>query len=86
MRRALNYAVDREGLVKLLNGSAKPAAGLYPKEDPLFGSPANHYKYDPEKAKALLTDVTYVANMNDVAAGCDALAAAALLEDFLRCQ
>jgi ABC-type transport system substrate-binding protein len=59
VRQALNYAVDREGLCALLNGSAKPAAGLYPPEDPLFGKPQNHYTYDPEKAKALLAAAGY---------------------------
>ena len=36
----------------MLNGMAKPAAGLYPPGDPLFGTPKEHYEYDPEKAKA----------------------------------
>ncbi len=59
VRRAMNYAVDREGLVKLLNGSAKPAAGLYPPDDPIFGNPTNKYTYDPERAKALLKEAGY---------------------------
>jgi ABC-type transport system substrate-binding protein len=59
VRQAINYAVDRQGLCDLLNGTAKPAAGLYPPEDPLFGKPVNHYKYDPDKAKALLKDAGY---------------------------
>jgi len=61
VRQAANYAVDREGLVKLLNGSATPATGLYPAEHPVFGDPQNHYAYDPEKAKALLTQAGYTA-------------------------
>ena len=59
VRQALNYAVDREGLCKLLNGTAKPAAGLYPVEHAVFGTPKNKYTYDPEKAKALLKDAGY---------------------------
>jgi ABC-type transport system substrate-binding protein len=59
VRQAINYAIDREGLCSLLNGSAKPAIGLYPPEDPLFGTPKNRYKYDPEKAKALLKEAGY---------------------------
>jgi ABC-type transport system substrate-binding protein len=43
----------------LLNGTAKPAVGLYPPDNPLFGTPKNHYKYDPEKAKALLKEAGY---------------------------
>jgi len=41
--------------------------------------------FDPqamEKAKAVLKDVTYVADMNDVAAGCDALVIATEWPDF----
>ena len=59
VRQAANYAIDREGLGKLLNGISKPAAGLYPAGDPLFGTPENHYTYDPEKAKALLKAAGY---------------------------
>jgi ABC-type transport system substrate-binding protein len=59
VRQAINYAVDREGLCKLLNGSAKPAYGLYPPDNPVFGTPQNRYGYDPEKAKALLKEAGY---------------------------
>ncbi|MFO1026724.1 MAG: ABC transporter substrate-binding protein [Acetobacteraceae bacterium] len=62
VRQAINYAVDREGLCALLNGSAKPAAGLYPPGDPLFGNPKENYKYDPAKAKALLAAAGYGPN------------------------
>jgi peptide/nickel transport system substrate-binding protein len=59
VRQAVNYAIDREGLCKLLNGTAKPAVGLYPPGNPLFGDPTQKYTYDPAKAKALLTAAGY---------------------------
>ncbi len=59
VRRAINYAVDREGLCKLINGIAKPAVGLYPPGTPFFGEPKEKYTYDPDKAKALLKDAGY---------------------------
>jgi len=59
VRQAINYAVDREGLCKMLNGTARPASGLYPPEDPIFGKPANRYEYDPERARALLAEAGY---------------------------
>ncbi len=59
VRQAVNYAIDREGLCKLLNGIAKPAVGLYPPGHPFFGEPAQKYTYDPAKAKALLTAAGY---------------------------
>ena len=59
VRQALNYAVDREGMCKMLNGTGRPAIGLYPPEHPIFGTPTNRYTYDPERAKALLKDAGY---------------------------
>jgi len=59
VRQAANYAVDREGLVALLNGTAAPAKGLFSPDHPLFGTPENDYTYDPEKAKALLAEAGY---------------------------
>jgi ABC-type transport system substrate-binding protein len=59
IRQALNYAIDRDALVKFLNGAAKPAVGLYPPESAEFGKPEQHYTYDPEKAKTLLKEAGY---------------------------
>lgn len=43
VRQAANDAIDRGGLVKLLNGSAKPVVGLYPPEHLVFGTAKNKY-------------------------------------------
>jgi peptide/nickel transport system substrate-binding protein len=59
VRRAINYCVNRDGVVTLLNGLAEPAVGVYNKNDKLFGSPKEHYAYDPAKAKALLKEAGY---------------------------
>ncbi len=59
VRQAANYAIDREGLCALLNGTAKPAVGLYPSGNPLFGDPTQKYGHDPAKAKALLAAAGY---------------------------
>ena len=59
VRQAINYGIDREGLVKLLNGTASPADGLYDDANPDFGTPTEHYTYDPAKAKALLAAAGY---------------------------
>ena len=59
VRQAANYSVDRDGLVKLLNGTAEPATGLYPESNPVFGEPTNHYSFNPAKAKALLKEAGY---------------------------
>jgi ABC-type transport system substrate-binding protein len=62
VRRAMNYAIDREGLCSMLNGIAKPAVGLYPPGNPFFGNPTQHYTHDPDKAKALLAEAGYGPN------------------------
>jgi len=54
VRQAINYAMDREGIVTLLNGAAQPARGFWKPGDARFGHPANDYRYDPARAKALL--------------------------------
>ncbi len=59
VRQALNYCIDREGLVSLLNGTAEPSAGWLKTSDPDFGTPANRYKFDAAKGKALLAEAGY---------------------------
>ncbi len=54
VRQGLNYCVDRDGLVALLNGTAEPSVGWLKPSDPNFGHPENHYAFDPAKGKALL--------------------------------
>jgi peptide/nickel transport system substrate-binding protein len=59
VRQALNYCIDREGLVSLLSGTAEPSVGWLKTSDPDFGNPVNRYKFDPAKGKALLTEAGY---------------------------
>src|SRR3954466_857097 len=59
VRQALNYAIDRDALVSFLNGTAKPAFGLYTSDSPMFGKPQQHYAFNPEKAKALLKEAGF---------------------------
>ena len=59
VRQALNYCVDRDSLVALLNGTAEPAVGWLKANDPHFGSPTNHYSFDSAKGKALLAEAGY---------------------------
>ena len=64
VRQAFNYAIDRDSVVALLNGTAEPAYGFWKKSDPRFGKPKNDYKYDPQKARALLTEAGIPANQS----------------------
>jgi peptide/nickel transport system substrate-binding protein len=59
VRQALNYCIDRGGIVGLLNGTAEPSVGWLKTSDPDFGDPVNHYKFDPAKGKALLAEAGY---------------------------
>jgi ABC-type transport system substrate-binding protein len=54
VRQAMNFAIDRDGLCGMLNGTAKPAYGFYPPESPYFGKPKLRYGHDPERARDLL--------------------------------
>lgn len=59
LRKALNLAIDRDGIVELLNGLAKPAVGQVDPASPWFGKPNFQIKYDPEAAKKLLAEAGY---------------------------
>ena len=59
VRQAANYCVDRDGLVKLLNGLAYPSVGFFAKGSPLFGNPKNAYRFDVDRSKALLKEAGY---------------------------
>jgi peptide/nickel transport system substrate-binding protein len=54
VRQALNYCIDRAGLVTLLNGTAEPSVGWLKPSDAGFGNPVNRYGFDPAKGKTLL--------------------------------
>ena len=57
VRKALNYAIDRETLCRdILNGICVPATGVTYPGHPHFGNPEELYSYNPEKAKALLAE------------------------------
>lgn len=60
VRQALNYAVDKEIIVQQLMGGATVVASQPVPEGTLGYDPnLNPYPYDPEKAKALLTEAGY---------------------------
>lgn len=54
VRQALNYAVNKEDVVALLNGRGVPAKGIVPPGMPGYASDVTGYPYDPERARALL--------------------------------
>ena len=59
LRKAANLAIDREGVVALMNGLAKSAKGQVDPASPWFGKPAFDIKYDPAAAKKLVAEAGY---------------------------
>lgn len=66
VRQALNYAVDKKTLSKvLLQGLVTPAKGILPPAFPGYNPDLQGYDYDPDKARQLLKESKYGDNMED---------------------
>jgi peptide/nickel transport system substrate-binding protein len=59
VRKAANLAIDRDAIVKLLNGLATPAKGQVDATSPWFGKPTFQLKYDLAQARALMAQAGY---------------------------
>lgn len=59
IRRAVNLAIDRKGIVELLGGTALEATGHVLKGDAWYGTPSFEIKTDVEEAKRLLAEAGY---------------------------
>ena len=60
VRRALNHAVDVEGIIgALFNGKGVGATGLMTADDFGYNDALAPYSYDPERARELLADAGY---------------------------
>ncbi len=60
LRQALNYAVNREAIIKhVLNGRGVPARGVLPPGIPGYRGDLEGYRYNPDKAAELLARAGY---------------------------
>ncbi len=59
VRRAVNHAVDKEKIRKLLAGQGEVLGQLYPDGMPGHQAGARFYEYDPEEARRLLAEAGY---------------------------
>lgn len=59
VRKAVNLAINRDGLVQLLGGMAEPSYGQVNPGHPWYGNPKFKIRYDPEEAKRLLKEAGY---------------------------
>ena len=65
VREALNYAINRQAIVKLAyQGNATPGASFMPYKMQYFDSAITPYLYDPAKAKQLLAQAGYPNGFN----------------------
>jgi peptide/nickel transport system substrate-binding protein len=59
IRMAANLAVDRDGIVNLMGGLAKPAYGQVDPTSPWFGKPEFKLRYDMDEARKLMKDAGF---------------------------
>jgi len=59
VRKAANLAIDRNAIVQLMSGLAKPAQGQVDPSSPWFGKPTFKLRYDLKEAKALMAAAGY---------------------------
>jgi peptide/nickel transport system substrate-binding protein len=59
VRKAANLAIDRDAVVKLMNGLATPAVGQMDVTSPWFGKPTFKIHYDLAAARALMVAAGY---------------------------
>ncbi len=59
VRQALNMAINKERIIKLLNGRGQPAVGILPPLMPGYDPNIRGYEYNPEEAKKLLAEAGY---------------------------
>lgn len=67
VRRAISYAIDKEGLVKgVLFGQGKPTIGPYKPGTWVYNTEIEDYGYSPDKALKLLGEAGWVKNSDGV--------------------
>ncbi|HEV2453363.1 MAG TPA: ABC transporter substrate-binding protein [Verrucomicrobiae bacterium] len=59
VRQAINYAINKERLIKLAGGFGTVADGIVPPAMPWTNATLPYYHYDPAKARALLRQAGY---------------------------
>lgn len=60
LRRAINYAIDREAIIQnILGGGYLPAKGVIPAGSKAYSEEMRGYVYDPDRVQQLLADAGY---------------------------
>jgi peptide/nickel transport system substrate-binding protein len=63
VRQAINYAVDRDATIAVINGLGLPAHQYVPPGHPYYDPNWEGYSYDPARAKSLLAEAGYASGM-----------------------
>jgi oligopeptide transport system substrate-binding protein len=64
VRRAMNFATNKQRLIRLLNNRGIPARGVLPPPMPGFNPQLKGYDYDPAKARQLLAEAGYASGFS----------------------
>jgi oligopeptide transport system substrate-binding protein len=59
VRQAVNMAINKDRVIQIINGRAKPANQVLPPSLPGYDAAFQGYAFDPAKAKALLAEAGY---------------------------
>ena len=59
VRQAVNHAINKERIIRIINGRAVPANQPLPPAMPGYDEAYEGYAYDPDKAKALLAEAGF---------------------------
>jgi peptide/nickel transport system substrate-binding protein/oligopeptide transport system substrate-binding protein len=59
VRQALEYAIDKDNILKLVHGAGVRAECIYPPDLPGYDAACHPYKFDQAKAKQMLADAGY---------------------------
>jgi peptide/nickel transport system substrate-binding protein len=59
LRQAANLAINRDEVVALMNGLAKPAVGVVDPSSPWFGNPSFRITHDPDRARRLVAEAGF---------------------------
>jgi ABC-type transport system substrate-binding protein len=59
VRQALNYAIDKQHIIQLLNGRGTVANQILPPLMPGYDTSYTGYEYNPDKAKSMLADAGF---------------------------
>ena len=59
VRQAIEYAIDKDNIIKLVHGAGVKADCIFPPDMPGYDPTCTPYSFDPAKAKQMLADAGF---------------------------